>query len=152
MEGIVSNLLSTECLASAQSIHVRLNCNCTYLELVIEYVCIVLFKNNSNHMNCSPKLNLSILCNYCWQRCGAELSCGYHTCDKLCHPVGECGKCPRSASTRLCPCGKSSYDNLPCTEEVPCCGDTCEKPLSCGIHQCTEKCHYNDCGQVGFQI
>ena len=37
---------------------------------------------------------------------------------------------------------------IPCVEEVPVCGDTCNKPLACGEHLCIRSCHYGDCGQV----
>ena len=36
----------------------------------------------------------------------------------------------------------------PCTEEVPTCGDTCEKPLECGIHKCVRRCHFGACEKV----
>ncbi|KAF6022952.1 NFXL1 [Bugula neritina] len=83
----------------------------------------------------------------CNQVCGKLFPCGKHWCQETCHPQGTCGECPRSQAIRLCPCGKTSTHNLPCTEDVPCCGDTCGKALSCGQHQCTEKCHYGSCSQ-----
>ena len=36
--------------------------------------------------------------------------------------------------------------SLPCTEDVPTCGSTCDKPLACGRHQCTQQCHTGSCG------
>ena len=56
--------------------------------------------------------------------CNKILSCGHHHCEIVCHS-GECGTCPRSGE-RKCPCGKTSHV-LPCTEEIPTCGDTCGK-------------------------
>lgn len=38
--------------------------------------------------------------------------------------------------------------NLPCTEDIPTCMDTCGQMLQCGIHACTQRCHYGPCGQV----
>lgn len=38
--------------------------------------------------------------------------------------------------------------NLPCTEDVPTCGDTCGKLLDCGIHTCSQRCHTGNCGSV----
>lgn len=35
--------------------------------------------------------------------------------------------------------------NLPCTEDVPVCGDTCELLLACGHHSCTRRCHSGPC-------
>ncbi|XP_064636261.1 NF-X1-type zinc finger protein NFXL1-like [Lineus longissimus] len=79
----------------------------------------------------------------CEEVCTKVLSCGNHTCEEVCH-AGKCGPCPRSVD-RKCPCGKSS-SQLPCTEDVPTCGDTCEKPLECGLHLCAQRCHYGPCG------
>jgi len=38
--------------------------------------------------------------------------------------------------------------NLPCTQDIPTCGDTCGKQLDCGIHTCTQRCHTGPCGTV----
>ncbi|MEQ2316965.1 hypothetical protein AMECASPLE_037915 [Ameca splendens] len=76
------------------------------------------------------------------QVCGALLSCGNHTCEEVCHD-GGCPPCPRSVS-RSCPCGKTK-SSLPCTEEVPPCGDTCERRLSCLKHTCSMRCHRGSC-------
>uniref|UniRef100_H3C756 Nuclear transcription factor, X-box binding-like 1 n=1 Tax=Tetraodon nigroviridis TaxID=99883 RepID=H3C756_TETNG len=78
----------------------------------------------------------------CEQVCGSPLSCGNHTCEVVCHD-GVCPPCPRSVS-RGCPCGKTK-SSLPCTEEVSPCGDTCERPLSCGKHTCSMRCHRGSC-------
>ncbi|XP_033118413.1 NF-X1-type zinc finger protein NFXL1-like [Anneissia japonica] len=77
--------------------------------------------------------------------CGKVLSCGNHTCEEVCHE-GKCKGCPR-AENRSCPCGKTKYQ-LPCTEDVPTCGDTCNKLLECGLHQCTNRCHTGPCENV----
>uniref|UniRef100_A0A8C9TAX4 Nuclear transcription factor, X-box binding like 1 n=1 Tax=Scleropages formosus TaxID=113540 RepID=A0A8C9TAX4_SCLFO len=78
----------------------------------------------------------------CGRSCGKPLPCGNHTCERVCHS-GPCGECPRSGS-RLCPCGKSKC-SLPCTEDVPTCGDTCGKVLGCGLHTCSMRCHRGPC-------
>ncbi|RVE60906.1 hypothetical protein OJAV_G00186070 [Oryzias javanicus] len=78
----------------------------------------------------------------CQQVCGAPLSCRNHTCEQVCHD-GACPPCPRSLS-RSCPCGKTR-SSLPCTEEVPPCGDTCDRPLSCQKHTCSMRCHRGSC-------
>uniref|UniRef100_A0A3Q2EC04 Nuclear transcription factor, X-box binding-like 1 n=1 Tax=Cyprinodon variegatus TaxID=28743 RepID=A0A3Q2EC04_CYPVA len=78
----------------------------------------------------------------CQQVCGARLSCGNHTCEEECH-AGACPPCPRSVS-RSCPCGKTK-SSLPCTEEVPPCGDTCDRRLSCQKHTCSMRCHRGSC-------
>ena len=45
------------------------------------------------------------------QICGKEYSCGFHKCQVVCHPSGQCGECPKSLK-RSCPCGKSSTPSL----------------------------------------
>ncbi|CAI8057869.1 NF-X1-type zinc finger protein NFXL1 [Geodia barretti] len=80
----------------------------------------------------------------CSQVCGELLSCGCHSCQRVCHS-GPCGGCPRSG-TRTCPCGKTEHD-IPCTEEVATCKDTCGKDLLCSQHKCMRPCHYGPCGQ-----
>ncbi|XP_052277513.1 NF-X1-type zinc finger protein NFXL1-like [Dreissena polymorpha] len=82
----------------------------------------------------------------CDKVCGKRLSCGNHVCETVCH-VGSCGECPRGG-LRKCPCGKSDY-NLPCTEDIPTCGDTCGRLLACGVHRCVQRCHQGDCGNCG---
>ncbi|XP_048365599.1 NF-X1-type zinc finger protein NFXL1 [Sphaerodactylus townsendi] len=78
----------------------------------------------------------------CDQVCRKTLPCGYHACEQVCH-AGPCGECPRSGK-RFCPCGKSKF-SLPCTEDVPTCGDSCDKVLECGIHRCSQRCHRGPC-------
>ncbi|XP_074397635.1 NF-X1-type zinc finger protein NFXL1 isoform X1 [Zonotrichia albicollis] len=78
----------------------------------------------------------------CDQVCGKCLPCGNHTCEQVCH-AGPCGDCPRSGK-RSCPCGKTKF-TLPCTEDVPTCGDSCDKVLECGIHKCSQRCHRGPC-------
>ncbi|TRY60282.1 hypothetical protein DNTS_009655 [Danionella cerebrum] len=81
---------------------------------------------------------------HCEQVCGRTLSCGNHSCERVCH-AGACGECPR-AGNRCCPCGKTRIV-LPCTQDVPTCGDTCGKRLECGrlIHTCSMRCHHGPC-------
>ncbi|XP_058618505.1 NF-X1-type zinc finger protein NFXL1 isoform X2 [Onychostoma macrolepis] len=79
---------------------------------------------------------------HCDQVCGRPLSCGNHTCERVCH-AGVCGECPR-AGNRSCSCGKTK-SVLPCTVDVPTCGDTCGKKLDCGLHTCSMRCHRGAC-------
>ena len=37
---------------------------------------------------------------------------------------------------------------LPCTEDIPTCMETCGKLLECGIHECGEMCHIGPCSTV----
>ncbi|XP_054846530.1 NF-X1-type zinc finger protein NFXL1 [Eublepharis macularius] len=78
----------------------------------------------------------------CDQACRKTLPCGFHACEQVCH-AGPCGECPRSGK-RSCPCGKSKF-SLPCTEDVPTCGDSCDKVLECEIHRCSQRCHRGPC-------
>ncbi|KAK1570332.1 hypothetical protein Q3G72_000358 [Acer saccharum] len=50
-----------------------------------------------------------------------------------------------SVGKRTCPCGKRVYDGMPCDVDVPLCGSTCDKMLSCGLHRCPERCHRGSC-------
>lgn len=79
----------------------------------------------------------------CNKVCGRKLECGQHLCEVICHS-GPCGQCPRTGE-RSCPCGKNRVV-LPCTEEIPPCGDTCGKWLECGVHACSQRCHVGSCG------
>lgn len=79
----------------------------------------------------------------CDKVCGEKLPCGNHFCQRICHS-GMCGLCPLGQN-RTCPCGKITY-MLPCTEDIPPCGDTCGRMLNCGIHACPERCHRDKCG------
>ncbi|CAL4139138.1 unnamed protein product, partial [Meganyctiphanes norvegica] len=80
----------------------------------------------------------------CQKVCGKKYSCGHHACKEICHS-GSCGDCPASGE-RKCPCGKTSH-SLPCTKEIPNCGDTCDKLMACGVHYCAERCHKGSCTQ-----
>lgn len=101
----------------------------------------------------------------CGKECGRELSCGKHTCKRLCH-AGECGPCHLSPSViTTCPCGKHSLQDIPkrrgtvaagtpksseplrtsCTDPVPTCGEACGKLLACGEHRCKSRCHMGPC-------
>ncbi|KAK3884596.1 hypothetical protein Pcinc_011152 [Petrolisthes cinctipes] len=79
---------------------------------------------------------------HCEKVCGKPYRCGHHKCEKVCH-TGDCGDCPRGG-VRTCPCGKATHD-IPCTQDVPGCGDTCGKQLACGVHYCAERCHRGQC-------
>ncbi|XP_010920864.2 NF-X1-type zinc finger protein NFXL2 [Elaeis guineensis] len=79
----------------------------------------------------------------CERPCDGMLSCGKHKCDRGCH-AGPCGNCPLQGR-RTCPCGKKEYRGVSCDANMPTCGSTCEKMLSCRIHQCPERCHRGPC-------
>ncbi|KAJ3118961.1 FKBP12-associated protein [Phlyctochytrium bullatum] len=71
-----------------------------------------------------------------------------HRCTMECHP-GPCRPCELTAPPVTCFCGKNTFVYR-CAEVVKGsisreCGDTCDKPLGCGIHRCTQPCHAGAC-------
>ncbi|GAB1601514.1 gem-associated protein 5-like [Argonauta hians] len=102
-------------------------------------------KTSQQKCLCGQETNIRPCASPQWQCekiCGKLLPCGHHTCEQMCH-ASSCGDCPRSGF-RKCPCGKTSLQ-LPCTKDIPTCGDTCSKELSCGVHQCQQRCHNGQC-------
>lgn len=77
----------------------------------------------------------------CQNPCGKVRSCG-HPCDRVCHP-GECSECPVVVAVH-CFCGRNET-LLPCGVKGYACESICNKPLSCGTHQCTASCHEGPC-------
>lgn len=112
------------------------------------------------------------------------LNCGVHRCQQQCHP-GPCRPCPLSPSlVKTCPCGQTPLAKLlelgysqreNCTDPIPSCGKTCNRPLACGssgekrlltvpscswwrwelsehvvvsdsVHLCEKMCHEGPCG------
>uniref|UniRef100_L2FT19 Nf-x1 finger transcription n=1 Tax=Colletotrichum fructicola (strain Nara gc5) TaxID=1213859 RepID=L2FT19_COLFN len=88
----------------------------------------------------------------CGATCGRNYDCGFHGCEKTCHPQDEVSAhCPLSPDVVAnCPCGKTPLEELldqprqSCQDEVPHCKKTCGKTLSCG-HQCVDTCHIGPC-------
>lgn len=90
----------------------------------------------------NPVVNRMETPHSCGEVCGTTCENG-HPCTILCHP-GPHPTC-QALHTRSCPCGKtqktlqcSQKDDIKCTE-------TCAKLLSCGLHQCQELCHADEC-------
>ncbi|XP_060920938.1 transcriptional repressor NF-X1 [Labrus mixtus] len=95
----------------------------------------------------------------CQKICGKMLNCEAHRCQQLCHR-GPCQLCPRSPSlVKTCPCSQTPLSKLldlgyaerrSCSDAIPSCGKTCNKPLACGssdtIHLCEKLCHDGGCG------
>lgn len=69
------------------------------------------------------------------------LGCQAHRCQEVCHR-GPCQPCPRSPFlVKTCPCGQTPLAKLlelgyaerqSCSDPIPSCGKTCNKPLACG--------------------
>uniref|UniRef100_A0A665VKJ7 Nuclear transcription factor, X-box binding 1 n=1 Tax=Echeneis naucrates TaxID=173247 RepID=A0A665VKJ7_ECHNA len=95
----------------------------------------------------------------CQKICGKMLDCEAHCCQQVCHR-GPCQPCPRSPNlVKTCPCGQTPLAKLlelgyserqSCSDPIPSCGKTCNKPLACGssdvIHLCENLCHEDSCG------
>ncbi|XP_028289119.1 transcriptional repressor NF-X1 isoform X2 [Parambassis ranga] len=95
----------------------------------------------------------------CQKTCGKMLNCEAHRCQQVCHR-GPCQPCPRSPSlVKTCPCSQTTLTKLlelgyserrSCSDPIPSCGKTCNKPLACGsndtIHFCENICHEGSCG------
>ncbi|XP_058637203.1 transcriptional repressor NF-X1 isoform X2 [Onychostoma macrolepis] len=95
----------------------------------------------------------------CCKPCGKMLDCQSHRCQQLCHP-GQCQSCPLSPKlVHSCSCGQTPLSKLlelgyperkTCTDPIPSCGKTCNKPLPCGdgdsVHLCEKLCHEDSCG------
>lgn len=95
----------------------------------------------------------------CQKLCTKMLDCKAHRCQQVCHR-GPCQSCPLSPSlVKFCPCGQTPLSKLlelgesertSCTDPIPSCGKTCNKPLACGsrdmIHLCEKLCHEGSCG------
>ena len=76
---------------------------------------------------------------HCEQLCGKLLKCG-HECDQPCH-TGECSPCFRKVGVS-CRCGRNNFEVVcqSSTDEEPQCTRTCRITLSCGRHECGERC------------
>lgn len=78
----------------------------------------------------------------CTKICGKVYGCNVHKCEKVCCD-GNCGDCIFGLAM-TCPCGKQKSSGV-CTDMITSCGDTCEKPLKCGLHNCISRCHPGAC-------
>lgn len=93
-------------------------------------------------IKCSSDVTIS-----CRKPCNKLLNCKMHTCANICHE-NECNDCDVILKQE-CYCGKVGR-KVRCTIEVNQnemyqCGDTCDKLLSCGNHNCTSVCHPGEC-------
>lgn len=87
----------------------------------------------------------------CHNICNKPLDCGKHACQKVCHE-GPCPPCQKTPSrVKYCPCGRREIiallgkERRECTDKIPVCQGTCEKFLPCQRHQCTQRCHNEEC-------
>ena len=74
----------------------------------------------------------------CGKTCDRKLDCGNHQCSKICHDlsVENCESCLRTPEVvKTCPCGKKKLEEnsrTSCLDEIPSCGQVCERVLKCG--------------------
>lgn len=88
----------------------------------------------------------------CDQGCGRKYDCGFHTCEKPCHPQDEeAAHCPLSPDlVTHCPCGKTPLEEImskprqSCQDKIAHCTQTCGIKMACG-HFCQETCHTEKC-------
>lgn len=88
----------------------------------------------------------------CQQICGKTLNCGIHDCTELCHE-GPCGTCTvRVEQHCFCggmtlqkQCGDPTLDQQEEGKGSFCCGQRCNRSLSCGNHACSLLCHSGEC-------
>jgi len=83
----------------------------------------------------------------CGEVCGRLLSCGMHTCPKICHD-SPCGPCEQKVEV-ACRCGRSEV-SLPCADYVArqaspqpqpvTCERLCKRQMSCRRHKCNVTC------------
>ncbi|KAJ3662166.1 hypothetical protein Zmor_006522 [Zophobas morio] len=78
----------------------------------------------------------------CGNRCGKLLSCQKHSCSEPCH-FGTCKPCPKK-SLQNCMC-KTNRKLRDCATPEWRCDKICNKPLSCGNHNCSVICHDGAC-------
>uniref|UniRef100_A0A1B6EVN5 Protein shuttle craft n=1 Tax=Cuerna arida TaxID=1464854 RepID=A0A1B6EVN5_9HEMI len=141
---------------------------------VLHLRCIIKWANTSraeNGWRCPACQNVTVTVPkdyYCfcgkmlnpeWSRTDTAHSCGevcnrskvlaseyyscVHRCTLLCHP-GPCPPCV-ALVTRKCGCGRSTQ-TVQCGQLQPLvCSAICSKSLSCGIHNCSNKCHLGPC-------
>lgn len=94
----------------------------------------------------------------CGMSCGKSIAEGCtHACALECHP-GSCPPCPAVIKTAcyclktLCTIRCSQLNPIqshlnPINESLLSCEQICNRPLSCGLHFCTQTCHPGDCGE-----
>ncbi|CBY21125.1 unnamed protein product [Oikopleura dioica] len=88
----------------------------------------------------NPTASYGELAHSCHQPCERPQKCP-HQCILNCHP----GACPPCKATSLveCSCGKTKA-RIKCGTDLRC-EEICGRQLSCGYHDCKDKCHPGEC-------
>ncbi|KAF2767426.1 hypothetical protein EJ03DRAFT_296577 [Teratosphaeria nubilosa] len=96
-------------------------------------------KTPLSELSGAPRTSCSDPIPSCSKPCGNLLRCG-HVCESICH-TGPCGSC-RKIVDISCRCGRVTSKSV-ChqgAEEPPQCARVCRTLLSCGRHNCDERC------------
>lgn len=125
------------------------NCHhgpCEHCKNTVEQECYC--GKNKREVICEKNVLFTYCCN---NICGKLLSCGNHTCKKLCH-LDDCEPCALTPDkVTLCCCGQTPLTNAreSCLDPVPICDKVCSKSLKCGQpnnpHTCKGNCHQGKC-------
>ncbi|EFP78159.2 uncharacterized protein PGTG_04115 [Puccinia graminis f. sp. tritici CRL 75-36-700-3] len=137
---------------------IKTKCHCQKTELAIR--CSQLYTNSTYAGPMKSEL-LS-----CGQVCNAQLSCGLHSCEQICHQE-KCEECT-AIRQKSCYCGHLVLADQKCSDQVAshpftpqpdpekltcvskdgtewlgefACKDPCDWMYDCGIHPCQSTCH-----------
>lgn len=113
--------------------------------------------------NCSPchrvsfdelRCNCGLTVTYPPIPCGTKMTECLNTCKRKhkcdhpvnhnCHSEENCPPCV-FLTKKFCYGKHDSLNTIPCNQESFSCGMPCKKPLKCGRHSCTKKCHPDEC-------
>ncbi|WKY01565.1 hypothetical protein Q1695_015515 [Nippostrongylus brasiliensis] len=83
----------------------------------------------------------------CYEPCARPHSCN-HPVTHRCHGEERCPPCTALVE-RMCYGKHELRKNIPCHIDAVSCGRLCDKPLGCGVHNCTRNCHAGDCMKEG---
>ncbi|PIO57473.1 NF-X1 type zinc finger, partial [Teladorsagia circumcincta] len=83
----------------------------------------------------------------CDEPCARPHACN-HPVTHNCHGEERCPPCTALVE-RLCYGKHELRKNIPCHIEAVSCGRVCDKPLSCGVHNCNRNCHAGECMKEG---
>ncbi|VDO59978.1 unnamed protein product [Heligmosomoides polygyrus] len=79
----------------------------------------------------------------CREPCARPHACN-HPVTHHCHGEERCPPCT-ALTEKMCYGKHELRKNIPCHIEAVSCGRLCNKPLSCGVHNCARNCHAGEC-------
>jgi transcriptional repressor NF-X1 len=83
----------------------------------------------------------------CDHPCSIKRKCG-HAVKHNCHEKGECPPCVELIDKECS--GQHQLVKVPCCATQISCGNSCDKPLGCGMHKCNRVCHNGEC--IGSEV